>query len=139
MLARTGLARSSLCMSQTRNVRQPNGVGRTGSESNLLAKGIKLLQVPRWNPKAQAQAGRQAGRQQCLMYMQLAAHIVAHMIQPKSPHVISAHNCANSEQFPDHPNPKRIYVEISFCTETRGNVLLNVLFRCFQVRVPVVW
>ena len=45
----------------------------------------------------------------------------------------SALNCDLYEQFPNHPNPNKS------CSEpTQPHMLLNVLFKCFQVPVPVV-
>ena len=32
-----------------------------------------------------------------------------------------------------------IYIYILLCNETRRNHVLNVLFKCFQVLVPVAW
>ena len=44
------------------------------------------------------------------------------------------------EPFPDHPNPEpQTVLYILLCSETRRTVFLNVLFKCFQVPVPVVW
>ena len=44
------------------------------------------------------------------------------------------------EQFPDHPNtePRKV-IQTLLCNETIKSMRLNVLSKCFQVPVPVVW
>ena len=42
----------------------------------------------------------------------------------------------NSFQTTLTPNPEK---QILLCSETRRNMFLNVLLKCFQVPVPVVW
>ena len=48
--------------------------------------------------------------------------------------------CTVVEQFPDHPNPSsQTVLDMSFCNGTIIYMFLNVLFKCVQVPVPVVW